>query len=54
MKTGHLEQVGAIAGVVTTRSGRALSVVVLINHPGAQRGGGEAVIDTIVRWALDR
>jgi D-alanyl-D-alanine carboxypeptidase/D-alanyl-D-alanine-endopeptidase (penicillin-binding protein 4) len=54
MKTGHLENVGAIAGWVTSRSGRSLSVVVLINHPGAQFGGGEAVIDTIVRWALDR
>ncbi|MEI8299509.1 MAG: D-alanyl-D-alanine carboxypeptidase/D-alanyl-D-alanine-endopeptidase [Pseudomonadota bacterium] len=54
MKTGHLEGVGAIAGWVTARSGRPLSVVVLINHPGAQYGGGEAVIDTVVRWAVDR
>ena len=54
MKTGHLDQVGAIAGLVSARSGRPLTVVVLINHPGAQYGGGEAVIDTIVRWAVDR
>jgi D-alanyl-D-alanine carboxypeptidase/D-alanyl-D-alanine-endopeptidase (penicillin-binding protein 4) len=54
MKTGHLGDVGAIAGWVTARSGRQLSVVVMINHPGAEFGGGEAVIDTIVRWAIDR
>lgn len=54
MKTGHLEGVGAIAGWVSARSGRPLSVVVLINHAGAQYGGGEAVIDTVVRWALER
>lgn len=54
MKTGHLDGVGAIAGWVAARSGRPLSVVVLINHPGAQYGGGEAVIDTVVRWAVDR
>lgn len=54
MKTGHLADVGAIAGWVSTASGRSLAVVVLINHPGAQFGGGEAVIDTVVRWALDR
>jgi len=39
---------------VNARSGRPLSVVVMINHPGAEFGGGEAVIDTIVRWAIDR
>ncbi len=54
MKTGHLAEAGAIAGWVTARSGRQLSVVVMINHPGAEFGGGEAVIDTIVRWAVDR
>jgi len=54
LKTGHLNGVGAVAGWVTSRSQRPLAVVVFINHPGAEGGRGEAVLDTIVRWALDR
>lgn len=54
MKTGHLAGVAAIAGYVTTRSGRPLSVVVMVNSPGAESGRGDAIIDTVVRWALDR
>jgi hypothetical protein len=38
----------------TTRSGRTLSVVVMVNAPGAEAGRGDAIIDTVVRWALDR
>jgi D-alanyl-D-alanine carboxypeptidase/D-alanyl-D-alanine-endopeptidase (penicillin-binding protein 4) len=54
MKTGHLAGVAAISGYVTTRSGRPFSVVVIVNAPGAETGRGDAVIDTVVRWALDR
>jgi serine-type D-Ala-D-Ala carboxypeptidase/endopeptidase (penicillin-binding protein 4) len=54
MKTGHLGGVAAIAGYVATRSGRTLSVVVMVNAPGAEAGRGDAIIDTVVRWALDR
>jgi len=54
MKTGHLAGVAAIAGYVTTRGGRTLSVVVMVNAPGAEAGRGDAIIDTVVRWALDR
>jgi D-alanyl-D-alanine carboxypeptidase/D-alanyl-D-alanine-endopeptidase (penicillin-binding protein 4) len=54
LKTGHLNGVAAIAGWVTSRSNRPLAVVVMVNHPGAQYGSGEAVIDTVVRWALER
>lgn len=54
MKTGTLDGVTAIAGWVTSRSNRPLSVVVMVNHPGVQFGSGEAVIDTVVRWALER
>ena len=46
--------VAAVAGWVTSRSNRPLSVVVVVNRPGAQYGSGQAVIDTVVRWALDR
>lgn len=54
LKTGTLDGVSAIAGWVTSRSNRPLAVVVIVNHPGAQFGSGEAVIDTVVRWALER
>jgi serine-type D-Ala-D-Ala carboxypeptidase/endopeptidase (penicillin-binding protein 4) len=53
LKTGHLNGVSAVAGWVTDRSGRPLTVVVIVNHPGAEYRG-QPVIDTIVRWALDR
>jgi len=54
MKTGHLAGVAAVAGYVTSRGGRLLSVVVMVNAPGAESGRGDAIIDTVVRWALDR
>ena len=54
LKTGHLSGVRAVAGWVTSRSERPLLVVVFVNHPGAEVGRGQAVIDTIVRWAVDR
>jgi D-alanyl-D-alanine carboxypeptidase/D-alanyl-D-alanine-endopeptidase (penicillin-binding protein 4) len=54
LKTGQLEGVAAIAGWVVDRANRPLSVVVIVNHPGAQYGSGQAVIDTVVRWALER
>ncbi len=54
LKTGHLNGVGAVAGWVVNRSQRPLTVVVMVNHPGAEYGGGQAVIDTVVRWALER
>ncbi|MFO0334841.1 MAG: D-alanyl-D-alanine carboxypeptidase/D-alanyl-D-alanine-endopeptidase [Pseudomonadota bacterium] len=54
LKTGQINGVAGIAGWVTSRSGRPLTIVVLVNHPGAQYGTGQAVIDTVVRWALDR
>jgi D-alanyl-D-alanine carboxypeptidase/D-alanyl-D-alanine-endopeptidase (penicillin-binding protein 4) len=54
MKTGHLAGVAAIAGYVTSRSGRTLTVVAIVNASGAEAGRGDAVIDTLVRWAHDR
>ncbi len=54
LKTGTLAGVSAVAGWVTSRSQRPLAVVVMVNQPGAEFGRGPAVIDTIVRWALDR
>jgi D-alanyl-D-alanine carboxypeptidase/D-alanyl-D-alanine-endopeptidase (penicillin-binding protein 4) len=54
LKTGHLNGVSAVAGWVTSHSDRPLAVVVIVNHPDAEYGRGQAVIDTIVRWAVDR
>jgi D-alanyl-D-alanine carboxypeptidase/D-alanyl-D-alanine-endopeptidase (penicillin-binding protein 4) len=54
LKTGQLNGVSAIAGWVTSKSNRPLSVVVIVNRPGAQYGSGQAVIDAVVRWALER
>ena len=54
MKTGHLKDVAALAGWVTTASGRTLAVTVFINHPGAEYGDGDKVIDAVVHWALER
>jgi D-alanyl-D-alanine carboxypeptidase/D-alanyl-D-alanine-endopeptidase (penicillin-binding protein 4) len=54
MKTGRLDDVVAIAGYVTAASGRRLTAVVFVNHRGAQNGTGDAVVDTVVRWALDQ
>ena len=54
LKTGHLDGVSAVAGWVTSRAERPLAVVVIVNRAGAEFGAGDAVIDTVVRWALDR
>lgn len=53
LKTGHLNGVGAVAGWITSHSGRPLAVVVIVNHPGAEFRA-QPVVDTVVRWALDR
>ena len=52
MKTGTLNGVSALAGYVRSSSGRLLSVVSIVNHPGAQAGPGIIVNDAVVRWAL--
>ncbi len=53
MKTGHLRDVAALAGYVTGDSGRQFAVSVFVNHPGAEYGDGDRVIDALVRWALE-
>ena len=52
MKTGTLKDVSAIAGYATGRSGRTYSVVVFVNHPGAQNGPGESIQAAVVDWVL--
>ena len=48
LKTGSLEGVRALAGYVIDAEGRRFSVVAIINHPNAARGG--AALDALVGW----
>jgi serine-type D-Ala-D-Ala carboxypeptidase/endopeptidase (penicillin-binding protein 4) len=54
LKSGRLDGVYAIAGLVTSRSGQRHVVVVIMNEPDAHRGSGEAVQDAVLRWVFDR
>ena len=53
LKTGRLDDVSAIAGIVTSKSGRRYAVVVIMNEPNAHRGSGEAVQDALLRWVVN-
>lgn len=52
MKTGSLKDVSALAGYVNAASGRTYVVVVILNHPQADTGVGEAVQTALVQWAF--
>lgn len=54
LKTGRLEEVAAIAGVMQSRSGQRYAVVVILNAKDAHRGIGEAIQDTVLRWVFER
>ena len=50
MKTGTLEDVAALAGYVNAASGKTFVAVVILNHPGASAGAGEAIQTALVEW----
>jgi D-alanyl-D-alanine carboxypeptidase/D-alanyl-D-alanine-endopeptidase (penicillin-binding protein 4) len=50
MKTGTLEDVAALAGYVNAASGKTFVAVVILNHPGAAAGPGEAIQTALVEW----
>lgn len=52
LKTGHLDNVSALAGFVNAASGKTYVVVIMVNHPGAQGGSGEAVHAELIRWVF--
>jgi D-alanyl-D-alanine carboxypeptidase/D-alanyl-D-alanine-endopeptidase (penicillin-binding protein 4) len=52
MKTGTLEDVTALAGFVNAASGRTFVTVVILNHPTASQGGGEAIQTALVQWVF--
>ena len=54
MKTGNLQDVSALAGYVTSASGRSYVAVILLNHAGADTGDGIAVQAALVDWLFAR
>jgi D-alanyl-D-alanine carboxypeptidase/D-alanyl-D-alanine-endopeptidase (penicillin-binding protein 4) len=52
LKTGHLDDVSALAGFVNAASGKTYVVVIIVNHPGAQSGSGEEVHAELIRWVF--
>jgi D-alanyl-D-alanine carboxypeptidase/D-alanyl-D-alanine-endopeptidase (penicillin-binding protein 4) len=52
MKTGSLEDVAALAGFVNAASGRTFVTVVIVNHPTAAQGSGEAIQAALVQWVF--
>ena len=54
LKTGRLDGVSALAGMMLTRAGQRYVVVVIVNDPDAHRGPGVAVQDAVVRWTFNR
>jgi serine-type D-Ala-D-Ala carboxypeptidase/endopeptidase (penicillin-binding protein 4) len=54
LKTGRMNDVSAIAGIVTSRSGRRHAVVVIMNEPNAHQGSGEAVQAALLQWVLNQ
>lgn len=51
LKTGSLNEVAALAGLVHGRSGRSWVLVALVNDP--QAGAARAALDALVQWAID-
>lgn len=54
LKTGRLNGSLAVAGYVTSASGRRFVVVSLHDHPDATRGPGEEAQDALLRWVLQQ
>lgn len=54
LKTGRLEGVSSLAGMMLNRAGRRYVVVVIVNDPDAHRGSGVVLQDAVVRWTFDR
>ncbi len=52
LKTGHMEGVASLAGFVNAASGKHYVVVTIVNHPGAQYGGGDEVEASVLRWVF--
>jgi D-alanyl-D-alanine carboxypeptidase/D-alanyl-D-alanine-endopeptidase (penicillin-binding protein 4) len=53
IKTGSLNNVAALAGVVHGVDGRRHAVVVVLNHPLAAGTEARAVLDAVVGWSME-
>jgi D-alanyl-D-alanine carboxypeptidase/D-alanyl-D-alanine-endopeptidase (penicillin-binding protein 4) len=53
VKTGSLNNVAALAGVVHGADGQRHVVVVMLNHPLAAGAEARAVLDAVVGWSLE-
>ena len=53
LKTGHLNQVSAVAGYVRNRSNEDVMVVLLVNHATAHQGAGTSLQEAVLRWVHD-
>lgn len=53
LKTGRLDHVTAIAGIMQNSSGRRFALAVLHNDTNVHRGLGEAVQDSLLQWLND-
>jgi len=52
LKTGRIDDVSGLAGFVNAASGKTYIVSILVNHPGAQNGAGEAIQAELIRWVF--
>jgi D-alanyl-D-alanine carboxypeptidase/D-alanyl-D-alanine-endopeptidase (penicillin-binding protein 4) len=52
MKTGTLDDVASVAGYVNAASGKTFVTVVILNHPNAAAGAGEAIQTALVEWVF--
>jgi serine-type D-Ala-D-Ala carboxypeptidase/endopeptidase (penicillin-binding protein 4) len=52
LKTGRIDNVNALAGFVSAASGKTYVVVIILNHPNAHVGAGEAVQTELIRWVF--
>ncbi len=54
LKTGHLNDVAAVAGYVLTATGQTYVVALLVNHPTANHGAGGELINALLRWTYQQ
>jgi D-alanyl-D-alanine carboxypeptidase/D-alanyl-D-alanine-endopeptidase (penicillin-binding protein 4) len=52
LKTGHLDNVAAVAGYVLARNGHTYVVTLLMNHPTVNQGSGNAFMDAVLKWTF--
>jgi len=53
LKTGRLDDVASIAGLVQSRSGKRYAVVIMVNEEDAHRGSGVAIQDAVLGWVFE-